>query len=422
MIDKEKVLSKLYSLHRFGINPGLERTKSILESCGNPHYTFPSIHIAGTNGKGSVCNLIASILTEAGYKTGLYTSPHIIHFNERIRINGKPISDDDLIRITGMLFPASEAVNATFFEITTALAFKYFQENQVDIAIIETGMGGRFDSTNVINPILSIITNIDYEHQEYLGNTITEIANEKAGIIKTEIPVITGTLVQEVKELFIKISKEKNSKIYFSDEEIKINNIQYNSDISMTLDINSSIDSFPSIELPLAGKHQLNNIKIVFTALNILKNSYIINKESIKNGIRNLKNNTGFFSRIEVFSNNPLAIIDTAHNPGAFKCLIETIRLCIPDREKWNFVFGVMADKDIASILEIIKPVCNKLILCNPKTERAAKTSYLFELATKIGFENITKIEDVKEAYYYAKKQNYQMIVAGSFYLVAELF
>ncbi len=203
---KEEILAHLFSLQRFGIKPGLERTQHLLNFLGNPQNSFPSVHIAGTNGKGSVCSMLASVFMEAGYKTALYTSPHLVRFNERIRVNIIEISDNDIIRLAEILMPEGEKIGATFFEITTAMAFRYFAEQKVNVAVIETGLGGRFDSTNVLKPLLSVITSLDIDHTEYLGKTIKDIAFEKAGIIKENTPVIVSRNSTEA----ISVIKEKS--------------------------------------------------------------------------------------------------------------------------------------------------------------------------------------------------------------------
>ncbi|MBK7987093.1 MAG: hypothetical protein IPK11_09300 [Ignavibacteria bacterium] len=198
----DTVLTRMFALHRHGIKPGLERIEELMQQSGRPHTKFPSIHVAGTNGKGSVCSILAAILSAAGYRVGLYTSPHVRHFRERIRINGVPITDEEIIDLAAPMIANAEKTKTTFFEITTAMAFQYFAQKKVDIAIIETGMGGRLDATNVLHPLVSVITSIDYDHTDFLGTSLTSIAEEKAGIIKYKVPAVTGEPRQNLRPCF----------------------------------------------------------------------------------------------------------------------------------------------------------------------------------------------------------------------------
>ncbi|MDX9791266.1 MAG: Mur ligase family protein, partial [Candidatus Kapabacteria bacterium] len=240
IISKENILKELFSKHRLGIKPGLERTLILSDSVGNPHDKFKSIHVAGTNGKGSVCSTLSSVFTEAGFKTGLYTSPHLIDFNERIKIDGNCINDEKIIEYYNRLKISGDKINATFFEITTVMAFMYFAESNVDIAVIETGMGGRFDSTNIILPILSIITKIDFDHSEFLGDSLEQISYEKAGIIKQDVPCVISKNTRVVYNFIKKSSKSDNLHFseYFGDVEFIEEDIESSTWIYMNNKIN----------------------------------------------------------------------------------------------------------------------------------------------------------------------------------------
>jgi dihydrofolate synthase/folylpolyglutamate synthase len=413
---KKLLLDKLFSLHRYGIKPGLERTEMLLESAGNPHRKIKTIHIAGTNGKGSVAALISSILTEAGYKTGLYTSPHIIDFNERIRIDGVIISDEDIIETSQIFLSKAEEINATFFEITTSIAFQYFFQNQTDIAIIETGMGGRFDSTNVINPLISIITNIGMDHKEFLGDTIEKIAFEKSGIIKKDVPVILGNIQEEILNIFY----SKSDNIIKAKEYVQIENIQFLRDLKHLLDLKIGNVKYEFIKSGLAGYAQIENLLTAVTAIHQITDKFNISEQDIRNGLKNIKKNTGISSRIDLKDRNMPLIIDVAHNTEALHNLVKTIENSEYNNLKWNIVFAAMSDKDIKEMLEMLKPLINELIITKPKIDRAADTKNISEIAKKQNIRYII-IENPIDAYKFAKTENKPTIIVGSFYLIGDI-
>ncbi|MCX6154292.1 MAG: bifunctional folylpolyglutamate synthase/dihydrofolate synthase [Candidatus Kapabacteria bacterium] len=418
--SKENILNRLYSLHRFGIKPGLERTTALLNLLDNPQNNFKSIHVAGTNGKGSVCSIVASILTEAGYKVGLYTSPHIIKFNERVRINGKKISDEDLIQISEDLLRLNRSLNCTFFEITTALAFKYFSENKVDFALIEAGLGGRFDSTNVISPILSIITKIDKDHQQYLGNTLKKIAFEKAGIIKHSIPALVAESRISLKRIFQNIADQNQSQLFFVKEVSKGRIAKIHDDLSMTASVVTRNNRYKDLNVPLSGYHQLLNLQTALSAMEILIPHSKIGVELIQKSLTNLTKNSGLSSRIELLRKNPPIIMDVSHNPAGLTALVDTILKSEYKSLRWNIIFGAMADKNIDKMLLPLKLIVNKLILCKPKIERAASISELEAIALNMKFNPIVKISDIETAIKFSMGLDEPLIVVGSFYLIEE--
>lgn len=413
---KQIILEKLFSLHRFGIKPGLERTLSLLESCENPHNSIKTIHIAGTNGKGSVAAILASILTEAGYTTGLYTSPHIKDFNERIRINGHMIEDNEIVRLAENLLPNAEESGATFFEITTVMAFKYFADRNVDIAIIETGMGGRFDSTNVINPLLSIITNISMEHKEYLGDTLEKIAFEKAGIIKKDVPVILGNIKSEIEHVF----ESKSDKIEYAKNVVDIENIQYLKDLKYMLDLKLDGIKYEFLKLNIAGFAQIENLSIAFASLKHLFKYFIISNKNIYNGIRNVKSNTGLSSRIELINPTLPVIFDVAHNPDAILNLVNTIDKSEYKGLKWNIVLALMKDKDVKTVLNYLKPIINELVITKPTTERANDTKSIKHIASELNIKSLI-IENPNDAYKFILSENKPSLIVGSFYLIGDI-
>jgi len=263
-MEKKQLLEKLFSLHRFGIKPGLERISLLLNEFGNPQNKYKKIHVAGTNGKGTVSSCIASILQESGLKVGLYTSPHFFSFNERIKVNGKDIDDDSVCALLEKMFEFS--TDFTFFDFTTALAFIYFAEQKVDYAVIEAGMGGRFDSTNIIIPEVSVITQIDLDHQEYLGNTIEEIALEKAGIIKQGVECVVAEQKHNIKEIFRKTAAEKQSELMFVDEHYFAKGIKFNPDLTTEFTAITPKGEY-KIKSPLAGRHQIRNVLTAIAAV-----------------------------------------------------------------------------------------------------------------------------------------------------------
>ena len=404
-MNYKQILKELYSLESVTFKQTLASMRILLKKLNNPEKRLRCIHVAGTNGKGSVCAMLNSILLNASYKVGMYTSPHLKKFNERIRINDKLISDKDIVKY--YLRVKKYATNQTFFEITTAMAFLYFKEKKVDFAIIETGLGGRLDSTNVITPLISIITNVGVEHTEYLGNTLEKIAYEKAGIIKKNVPVVTaseGIALATIK----KISNNRNSKlIIINRNKIKI---YYNKNY-MSWDINS----YKNLKLDnLKGSFQIENAVIAIKSLEILKNNYSlkINKKNIIDGLKNAK----WPGRFQFISKNIL--IDSAHNPGGFEILVKELKNL--KYQRLILVVGFSDDKDIKTISQIIGSSANKVIITKSDSIKAEKPKIIKRYFNK----SALIIENPKEALKYAKKiasKDDLVLVAGSIFLVGEL-
>jgi dihydrofolate synthase/folylpolyglutamate synthase len=412
-ISKEKVLDELFSKLRYGIKPGLERTLSLCQFVNNPQLEFKTIHVAGTNGKGSVCSIASSVLVESGYKTGLYTSPHLVEFNERLRINGIAINDEDIIKYYLKIKNKAEEINATFFEITTVMAFLYFADKEIDVAVIETGMGGRFDSTNVINPLLSVITKIDLDHTEYLGNTIEEICFEKAGIIKPNIKCIVSKNDKIVYDTLAKYSE--NEQLIFSDDLVNLKISEENSSDEYKLEYEKE-DIY--LNYPILGKYQTENIKTAFCALKHLKSQFNIDENCIRNGFKNIRQNTGLKARIEVISKKPLIILDGSHNENSIINLFETLGEKYPDT-KWNIIFSVMADKNTDNILYYLQKFSDSVTIPSLKIERAISNILLSEKLENFGINNVKTVQNVELAI----KQNIEkdnILIFGSFYLIGE--
>lgn len=418
--DISRLLERLFSLHRFGIRPGLERISALATTLGNPQQNYPIIHVAGTNGKGSVCSMLASVFTSAGYRTGLYTSPHIRRFNERIRINGKEIGDDDIARIVAPLLVEAEKEHTTFFEITTAAAFRYFYEQNTDIAIIETGMGGRLDATNIVVPIASIITSIDLDHTEYLGNTPELIATEKAAIIKHGAPVIVGEPRPELWEIFEKTAKEHQTKAIWAVEQYAVNSLKFHSDFSMTAKITTPNAIYDNVECGLVGQAQSRNIATAVAAIDAVSEQFTIDESALREGLKNVRQSSGLTGRIELLRQNPPLVLDVGHNPACIRNLARTLSECGYAETRWQTVFGVMADKDISEMLAVIKEFSARLIATAPNYMRAMPADQLAELARSNGILDVISTNSVADAVRIALDSNLPTLIVGSFYLADE--
>lgn len=376
----------------------LTNTLKLASHLNHPENTFKTVHIGGTNGKGSTSSLIASVLQQAGYKVGLYTSPHLVDFRERIRINGEEISKEFVVDFIENNKSFLEANRLSFFEMTVGMAFQYFSHQKVDVAIIEVGLGGRLDSTNIITPLLSVITNIGWDHMNLLGNTLEEIAFEKAGIIKENIPVVIGEFTNETRKVFEKEAKLKNAPIYFA----------------------STIDDIPELDSDLKGNYQVHNKKTAYQALQLLKNHFSIADDNVIKGFLNVEKNTGLKGRWTVLSEKPLIVADTAHNKNGLEIVMTQVRQ--QKFDKLFMVFGVVNDKDIDSILPYL-PKNAEYFVAKPNVPRGLEAVILKDKLTANGF-NATAFNSIPEAFQYAKKQattNDMIYIGGSTFVVAEV-
>lgn len=375
----------------------LTNTLLLCKHLNHPETKFKSVHIGGTNGKGSTSSLIASVLQEAGYKVGLYTSPHLVDFRERIKINGEMISEAFVINFIDTNKSFFEANKLSFFEMTVGMAFDYFAKKQVDVAIIEVGLGGRLDSTNVITPLISVITNIGWDHTNLLGNTLEQIAFEKAGIIKKEVPVVIGEFTNETKPVFISKAQNEKAPIYFASEE-----------------------DIPVLESDLKGNYQIHNKKAAYKALQLLKSTFEISDKAIENGFLNVQKNTGLLGRWSVLSQKPLIVADTAHNKNGLEIVMQQVH-----QQTFNtlyMVFGVVNDKDIDSIIPYL-PKNAVYFLAKPNVPRGLDAEILKQKLVSSGF-NCETFNSIQQAYTHAKKvaQPDDMIyIGGSTFVVAEV-
>lgn len=401
----------------------LHNTIKILSELGNPENQFPAIHIAGTNGKGSVSHIIASVFQEAGYKTGLYTSPHLIDFRERIRINGDLISEEYVVDFIDNNKSAFSKISPSFFEMTVGMAFAYFAEENVDIAIIETGMGGRLDSTNLCNPLLSIVTKIGLDHVSFLGDTIEKIAGEKAGIIKNNIPVIIGKHQQESDKVFIAKAKDCKSDLIFAEDVVDINKIESNNPTFNVYDVWQKNQLLASnLKSPLLGNYQKENIVTSIAAcLNISERAlFSISIDNISDGIENVISNTGLSGRWQKISDNPLTICDTGHNADGIKAIVGQISEQIYNH--LHFVIGMVSDKDVFEIL-VLLPKNATYYFCRPDIPRGMDAEELQKIAFKAGLVG-NSYSSVRQAYYSAQNNaaaNDMIFIGGSTFVVSEV-
>lgn len=396
---------------------GLQNTLALDKHFNHPHTNFKTIHIAGTNGKGSCSHSLASILQEAGYKVGLYTSPHLVDFRERIRVNGQCISKERVVKFVADERKFFEPLHPSFFELTTALAFKYFEEQKVDIAIIEVGLGGRLDCTNIISPILSIITNISFDHTQFLGDTLAKIAAEKAGIIKKGVPVIIGEANEETSPVFQSKANEVNSDIVFAEDNAIVTSSSPMADGGRRYYLSNN----STLVGELSGDYQERNMNTILCACNILKQMNIIkNDDVIAKGLTNICKNTGLLGRWQTIQNNPTVVCDTGHNVGGWNYLAPQIK-----RQQCNqlrIVFGMVDDKDINSVMYLL-PKNAIYYWTQAESKRAIKAERVAEIAIKQDLRGEI-FDNVEVAYTKALQDSNKddfVFVGGSSYIVADL-
>ncbi|MEY3321812.1 MAG: hypothetical protein RLZZ417_1395 [Bacteroidota bacterium] len=381
---------------------------------------FPTIHIAGTNGKGSTAHLIAAMLTAQGYKTGLYISPHYVDFRERIRINGQLVSKQFVIEFTEKVKPLLKELNPSFFEITWVMALAWFEKSKVDVAVIETGLGGRLDSTNIITPILSVITNIGMDHTAFLGDTLPKIAAEKAGIIKSGIPVIIGEKQEETTPVFMRFAEINKAPVYFADHLLELK--MMDSDLSYTtFEVQKGKEIlFEALKVNLAGEYQLKNIKTALCAIDLVKSHFPVSKEAIVYGLLHLKKLTRFMGRWQKLGDHPLIMADSAHNPDGL--LLAMKQLADLPATAFHLVIGVVADKDITNML-ILMPKKATYYFAKPDLPRGLDALKLKEQAGAVGLKG-RAYSSVKNALKAAKRKAVPsdvIYVGGSTFVVAEL-
>lgn len=405
-------LNKLFSLHTFGVKLGLENITDFLHHIGDPQNKLKTIHVAGSNGKGSTSSFIASILIENGYKIGLYTSPHFVNFNERIMINGNLIPDDYVADFINKHNDWIDEKQLTFFEVTTAMAFEYFKDEDVDYAVIETGLGGRLDATNVLNPLACIITSISLEHTNILGDKLEMIAYEKSAIVKKGAKTFIGLIPEEAIKIIEKKCNEVNSELFCLEEYI----IEKNDRVELY----TEEFEFDEWEVPLKGKYQ--NYNATLASLAVTKTFNIDDPTVIENGIKKVIKNTKLQGRYETVIDKPKIILDSAHNPEGIKFFIEAFKKESNAYKKNILLFGVLKDKNIEEMLSLIKGNFDDIYFTTVLSERSATLNQIEQHAVKLNmdYKEITSIKDFLKNYLSGDK-DYCLVITGSMYLLGDV-
>ena len=419
----EYLFSKLPMYQRVGqaaYKDNLDNTIAICKALGNPEKKLKCVHIAGTNGKGSSSHMLAAVLQQAGYKTGLYTSPHLIDFRERVKINGKQISKQDVVKFVEEYKIIFENIQPSFFEWTVGLAFHYFAQQEVDVAIIEVGLGGRLDSTNVIKPVVSLITNISFDHVNLLGDTIQKIATEKAGIIKARIPVVISQTQTDCLTVFGNKAREEKAPLIYGDKVYKLISYKHDKEFLQIEVLNKNTNVKHSYSLDLKGEYQLKNVLGVLSSLDVLKTKgFLIEEAFIADGLKQVQKATGLMGRWQTISEKPLIIADTGHNEEGIKEVLKNLTRYT--YKKLHIVLAVVNDKDISKILKLL-PKDAEYYFCKANIPRALNELELSTQAKKAGL--IGKpYESVTLALAKAKKQakaNDLIFIGGSTFTVAD--
>jgi dihydrofolate synthase / folylpolyglutamate synthase len=420
----EYLYQQLPVFHRIGkkaFKADLNNTIKLCEYLDNPQHKFKSIHIAGTNGKGSSSHYLASILQSAGYKTGLYTSPHLKSYTERIRINGIPIPENEVVSFVERNKNFLEELKPSFFEMSVGMAFEYFAKEQVDIAIIEVGLGGRLDSTNIIKPLLSLITNISFDHTDILGDTLPKIAFEKAGIIKSNIPVIISERNSDTEDVFIEKANNENAPIYFAKDYFKVKSFEENNLLLEIEILELTTNKKVKIQSQLVGEYQLKNILGVLKTIDILNHlKFRVSENAVLEGIKNVVTQTGLQGRWQILSKSPLMICDTAHNVAGITQVIKSLQKI--KYEKLWMILGFVSDKDISGILQLLPKNAN-YIFCEANIPRALDSKELLNQAKIFGLVG-EEIKNVNDAINFVKSKancNDLIYIGGSTFVVAEI-
>ncbi len=420
----EYLFQQLPMFHRIGnaaFKKSLDNILALSKSLDNPHQKFKSVHVAGTNGKGSSSSMLASILQAAGYKTGLYTSPHLKDFTERIRVNGEMISQEKVAWFTEQHMTLFDQIKPSFFEMNVALAFQHFAEEAVDIAVVEVGLGGRLDSTNIITPLVSLITSIGLDHQSLLGNTLPEIACEKAGIIKSGVPVVISKTQPEVSSVFEKKSQETESLLTFADQKYELERIgtsEWNALYSVKRECEIWLEN---LEVSLLGNYQKANLPGVLATVEELRNqNYQITENHIREGLKNIQALTGLKGRWQVLKQEPLTLCDTGHNIDGIREVVTQLIGLKP--KQVHFVFGATNDKDITSVLRLL-PVSFRYYFCQAQIPRALPVQQLHEEAQYAGLKGhaYPTVEDALIAAKTYALPDEVIFIGGSTFVVAEI-
>ena len=397
----------------------LTNIKALCAALGNPHQQFKSIHIAGTNGKGSVSHMLASVLHTAGYKTGLYTSPHLYDFRERIKIDGAMISQEDVVKFVALLQPQIETTNPSFFEVTVAMAFWYFAQQGVDVAVVEVGLGGRLDSTNIITPLLSVITNISFDHQAILGNTLPEIAAEKAGIIKPGVPVVIGERHPETESVFLQKAAIEGAPITFAQDVYAVPDWSMQS-ATLSVEVVSKKEGVANqYQLDLPGIYQTKNLLPVLCAVDALRKHFDLPQTAVQRGLAEAKRRTGLGGRWEVVRQNPTVVLDVAHNEGGIRQMLQT--LVVQRYEKLFIIYGTAKDKDYEAVIHMLPAA--EYHYTQAQMPRALPAAELARVAARLGKAGASydHVDDAVKAVLQRAAANDLVLICGSIFLIAEV-
>jgi len=413
-----QAIDYLFSLTSLGWKLGLNKIRSLLKELDNPHEKYGVIHVGGTNGKGSTSSMLASILQQSGYRTGLFTSPHLVYVGERIKVNGMPISKNDLVFYIEKLQPLFEKYKCTFFEALTAIGFTYFADQMIDIAVIEVGLGGRLDATNVVNPLISIITNVNFDHMKQLGYDRKSIAREKAGIIKENSICITNNKYQSVEQVLREVSEKQNTKLISLSELMRVNDAVYNENGTVfDLAINGSF--FPKLRLSLLGPHQVENAALAVTAAKILQERFLpLKNDDIYAGLERVS----WPGRLQLISQKPRLLCDVAHNPDGARALAKSIQKIFRYR-RLHLLMGVMRDKKYEQIIKQLAPFADSFIAVSPDYYRSLAADKLAQIAKKY-CRHVKKFDHVFQGVDYAlghAEENDLIVCTGSHFTVGEV-
>ncbi|MBW2058114.1 MAG: bifunctional folylpolyglutamate synthase/dihydrofolate synthase [Deltaproteobacteria bacterium] len=415
--DFVESLAYLYGLQRFGMVFGLSNIENILRALGNPHETLKVVHVGGTNGKGSTAAIIASVLRENGHRVGLYTSPHVLSFTERIQIDGRPISESEVARLTwrmkGEIERARVPERFTFFDFTTAMAFLYFAESEVDLAVVEVGLGGRLDSTNVVSPLIAVITNISREHQEVLGNSLREIAGEKGGIIKAGVPLVTGVAGEETLPVLEEICSEKDAPLYRAGRDFRGERVG-----AGIFHFHGRHWELSELKLNLLGEHQIDNATLALATLERMEGGGLsITRESIYRGLERVN----WPGRLEVAREKPWVVLDGAHNPAAAVALRDALSRNF-SYHRCYLLLGIMKDKEVERIVSILAPLSDLTVVCKPRQDRAAAPERLMKALETAGAKGqiVPDVAEGLDALLSMAGSDDLICATGSFYTIGE--
>ncbi len=403
----------------------LHNTIALCSAIGNPHQAFKTIHIAGTNGKGSTSHMLAAILQQAGYKTGLYTSPHLKDFRERIKINGEMVAEQFVVDFVERTKTVSQRIEPSFFELTVAMAFEYFKSEQVDIAVIETGLGGRLDSTNIITPVLSVITNIGYDHMNILGDTLEKIAGEKAGIIKEGVPVVIGETVTETRPVFLAKAAAVNAPVFLPSEILQLENLQSTIDQLVCTISNKQDKSVATYELDLTGLYQAQNLQTVLCACSVLASKgFNLPTAGIQTALGSVKRLTGLHGRWEVIRKDPTVVLDVAHNEDGMKQVLRQVNVFLGKDagNKAHIIIGMVKDKEVEKVLSML-PQSAHYYFTNAHIPRALPAKELQQRAAAFGLNGnvYAQVNEAISAATTVAASTDLVIVCGSVFLIGEV-